>query len=114
MEEDVPWQLLLEGTLHLILDQHIVSPCPHQALVLPGMEMNNKSVYTLNLESTKYIRLPCLVITYTEQFKNFTGVQKEQIKVIQICAELPTHTQNKYFCRTTEACMIATSARKHK
>lgn len=48
-EEDIPWQLLLEGTLHLILDQHIVLPCPRQALVLPGLKMNNKSVYELNL-----------------------------------------------------------------
>lgn len=51
-EEDIPWQLLLEGTLHLILDQYIVLPCPHQALVLPGLKMNNKSVYKLNLEIT--------------------------------------------------------------
>lgn len=57
-EEDIPWQLLLEGTLHLILDQHIVLPCPPQALVLPGLKMNNKSVYKLNRESTIYIRLP--------------------------------------------------------
>jgi hypothetical protein len=48
-EEDIPWQLLLEGSLHLILDQHIVSPCLRQAVVLPGMKMNNKSVYKIIL-----------------------------------------------------------------
>ena len=41
--EDIPWQHPLEGTLHLILDQHIVSPCPHRALVLPELKMEQQT-----------------------------------------------------------------------
>jgi hypothetical protein len=52
---DIPLQLPLEGILHSILDQHIVSPCPHQALVLPELNMEKhlikKNSHKKNMEN---------------------------------------------------------------